>query len=231
VGRAAGADYVVVFNKVLQSGIRLYGFSEIIRDDENIDDAVLRIEPDREGDWGQYQEISHVYDVRDHPLFSTSTPETKSKFAFWVTCECVAAGTLFAMSRPFFDPAADLIDPLVGLLLSTPVAVAYGFALIKIQNLPEGDLITEAWDYLYVIFFTPFHWLWQWGEQVDLHKDRYGWRHPVKWFLNHPVRALFAFAVIGYSFPAFLVLFLPQFFFCVLGSLPLLFLADLLLYS
>ncbi len=197
-GRAAGADYVVVGREVGATGMTLRRFSEIVSGDETIDAAVLRIEgPDRPGNSREdYKEITYVYDVRAHPLLVASSPESKKKLAFWIAWGCVAAGILCAMI-PLLNP-----EPLIGLLLSTLVAILGFVAVVKIQDLPEWDILEEAWDfYGHAIPFTPLHWFQVWQEQVDLHKELYGWRHPIKWFLNRPVRQFLHLAYWGFLIP------------------------------
>ena len=201
-GRAAGADYVVVGREVHgESGMTLGSFSELISGDETIDAAELRIEgPDWPANLREdYKEIMYVYDVRAHPLLAVSSPETKKKLAFWIAWGCVAAGILCAMI-PLL-PAAGF-EPLPGFLLSALVAILGFVAVVKIQNLPEWDILEEAWDfYGDAIPSTPLHWFQVWQERVDLHKELYGWRHPIKWFLNRPVRVCLHLAYLGFLIP------------------------------
>ena len=138
-------------------------------------------------DDGRRGRVFLIYDVKGEAR--RSTPETR-KQSLLLALKWFSSSMFLCLI-----PVAPLWWPesqpditwywIAGLLLSAPVTIWGWIAIHNLEKSVEWDRFDEIKS---ILVNHPLHWCEAWRDRVGYTPFSEGWRHPIRWFINEPVR-------------------------------------------
>lgn len=137
-------------------------------------------------DSGRRGRVFYIYDVKGEAR--RSTPETRKqslRLALkWLSSSMFLCLIFVALWWSEWEPDIPWYW-IAGLLLSTPVTISGWVSIHNLEKSVEWDRFGEIKS---ILVNRPLHWCEAWRDRVGYTPFSEGWRHPIRWFINEPVR-------------------------------------------